>query len=105
MHMTLADRLPIEIYSRPVYKKCECCGRVQDIYFHMVVRDAATGILLIGSFDLCAACGKELAQITDQSLEREEAETSGPKTTQIVRNIDLGSIGEKTADQEKTPDQ
>lgn len=96
--MTLADRLPIEIYSRPVYRKCECCGRVQDIYFHMVVRDAASGKLLIGSFDLCASCGKELALITDQAIDREEEPTQAPKMTQTIKTFDVGGAAQNGSD-------
>ncbi|MFD1441688.1 hypothetical protein [Lacticaseibacillus hegangensis] len=76
----MAERLPIEAYSKPIYRKCECCGRVQDIFYHMTVRDAASGKLLVGSFDLCETCGIELAQITDQKLTDEV----------VLQRFDLG---------------
>lgn len=75
------NRLPIEAYATPSYRKCECCGRVQDIYYHMAVKDADTGTLLIGSFDLCERCGTELAKITKQNLH----DVTGEK---IVLNIE-----------------
>lgn len=100
--MRISERLPIEVYAKPVYKKCECCGRVQDVFYHMVVRDATTGLLLVGSFDLCAACGKELAQITNQAIENTDAPTEKPaaEATPAVApaaNVEANATEEKAA--------
>lgn len=57
------ELLPIELYKRPVYKKCESCGRVQNIFYHVTILDAATGDSIVGSLDLCRDCGNNLAKI------------------------------------------
>lgn len=69
--MGVGKLLPIFAYAQPVYKKCECCGRVRDIYYRMHVMDPKDTNLLVGSIELCEPCGEKLGSITDQKLAKE----------------------------------
>ncbi|POE40584.1 hypothetical protein ACX51_12585 [Lacticaseibacillus paracasei] len=64
--------LPILQYAQPNYKRCECCGRTRDIYYHMNVLDPTNnGQLLIGGFELCEKCALKLGSITSQEVKQE----------------------------------
>lgn len=49
--------------AHTLYKKCECCNRVKDIYFKLNILDAAEANYLVGDLDLCKSCGQNLGDI------------------------------------------
>ena len=49
--------------KRPVLRKCECCGKVQDIYFRALIHDYENPELLVGEFSVCKSCGENLNKI------------------------------------------
>lgn len=55
--------LRIATLAHTVYKKCECCDRVKDIYFKLNILDANQASLLVGDIDLCKTCGENLGDI------------------------------------------
>lgn len=61
--MLLVEQLKIVTFAQTVYKKCECCGRVRDIFFKLNVFDSKTNKMLVGDFDLCKFCGENLGDI------------------------------------------
>lgn len=69
--MKIGKLLPIFAYAQPVYRKCECCGRVRDIYYRLHVMDPQDTTLLVGSIELCEPCGEKMGSITDQTLKKE----------------------------------
>lgn len=64
MKVAIQKALALESYAQTVYRKCECCKRVRDIFFRLNVKDAATGEMLVGSLELCKDCGKNFGEIT-----------------------------------------
>ncbi|MEK4231321.1 hypothetical protein [Solibacillus sp. FSL H8-0538] len=63
--------LKIATLAHAVYKKCECCNRVKDIYFKMSVLDAAKANYLVGDFDLCKSCGQNFGDILNIKVSTE----------------------------------
>lgn len=59
----VTNRFTITTLANTIYKKCECCNRVRDIFFKMDVKDAKTGQMLVGDFDLCKSCGENFGDI------------------------------------------
>lgn len=57
------SRLKITSLANKVYKKCECCDRVKDVYFTLLIYDAPTGEYLQGSIALCRVCGENLGDV------------------------------------------
>ena len=55
--------LRIATLAHTVYKKCECCDRVKDVYFKLNILDANQASLLVGDIDLCKTCGENLGDI------------------------------------------
>ena len=51
------NRFKILSRANTIYRKCECCDRVRDLYFKMCVYDAEHGKFLVGTIDLCKNCG------------------------------------------------
>ncbi len=66
--MEIKNYMPMESYLNTVYKKCECCGRVRDLYYRMNIKDAETGRLIVGSFELCDECGGNFGQLIGQKV-------------------------------------
>ena len=62
------SRLKIISLAHTIYKKCECCDRVKDIYFQMLVYDSASGSFLYGNFLLCKTCGENLGDVLNISI-------------------------------------
>lgn len=62
----------LESFAQTVYRKCDCCKRVRDIYFRLNIRDAKSAQMLVGSLELCKTCGENIGEITntDASTER-----------------------------------
>lgn len=71
MKVEIQKALALESYAQTVYRKCECCKRVRDIFFRLNVKDAATGTMLVGSLELCKDCGKNFGEITSTELKTE----------------------------------
>lgn len=71
----MKDRLDIITLANTVYKKCECCGRVRDIYFKLNVHDSQTGNMLVGDFDLCKTCGENFSDILQIEVSTENVVT------------------------------
>jgi hypothetical protein len=69
--MRKAKMMPIQAYAQAIYKKCECCGRVRDVYYHLNVMDPSNPALIIGGFELCETCGLKIGTITSQNTNRE----------------------------------
>ena len=55
--------LQIATLAHTVYKRCECCNRVKDIYFKLSILDAAQASYLVGDLDLCKSCGQNIGDI------------------------------------------
>ena len=55
--------LTIATLAHTVYKRCECCNRVKDIYFKLNILDATQASYLVGDLDLCKTCGQNLGDI------------------------------------------
>lgn len=49
--------------AHTVYKRCECCNRVKDIYFKLSILDAKQASFLVGDLDLCKSCGQNIGDI------------------------------------------
>lgn len=75
MHILIKKGLQITTLAHAVYKKCECCNRVKDIFFKMAVKDAKTGNLLVGDFDLCKNCGQNFGDILNLTVDVEKTVT------------------------------
>lgn len=71
----MGNSLGITTLAHTVYKKCECCNRVRDIYFKMTVKDAKTGTFLVGDFDLCKSCGQNFGDILNIQISTESLVT------------------------------
>jgi hypothetical protein len=67
----IKEVLALESYAQTVYRKCECCKRVRDIFFRLNVKDSATGEMLVGSLELCKDCGKNFGEITNTEAKTE----------------------------------
>lgn len=67
----IKEVLALESYAQTVYRKCECCKRVRDIFFRLNVKDAATGEMLVGSLELCKDCGKNFGEIMNTEVKTE----------------------------------
>lgn len=62
------DKLRIIPLAQPVYKKCECCGRVKDVFFKLNIFDSRTGTMLVGDIDFCKSCGENFSDILHMPL-------------------------------------
>lgn len=71
MTVRIKEALALESYAQTVYRKCECCKRVRDIYFRLNIKDGATGEMLVGSLELCKDCGKNFGEITNAEVKTE----------------------------------
>jgi len=65
------NKIDIINLAQPIYKKCECCDRVRDVFYKMTIYDAKTGKMLVGDFDLCQSCGENISDILNISVEKE----------------------------------
>lgn len=61
--------LCLEPFASKVYKKCQCCGCVRNLYYRLDVRDAKTATSLVGSFELCQDCGENFGSLLDQNFQ------------------------------------
>lgn len=64
--------LQITTLAHTVYKKCECCNRVKDVYFKMSILDAAHAKYLVGDLDLCRQCGENFGDILNIKVNTSE---------------------------------
>lgn len=62
----------IESFANTIYKKCDCCGRVKDLYFQSTIYSHEFPDRVIGNQRYCKQCGLNLAKILnlDASAER-----------------------------------
>lgn len=67
--------LHLETFAAVSYHKCECCSRVRDIYFRLNVRHAQAEDMLVGSFELCKDCGKNMGDILHTQVDTERTLT------------------------------
>ena len=67
--------LKIATLAHTVYKRCECCNRVKDIYFKLNILDAAQASFLVGDFDLCKSCGQNIGDILSIKVSTENVLT------------------------------
>ena len=56
------ENININILARQIYAKCDCCRRVQDIYYQVNIKKINTN-LIQGSLNMCKACGDNLNEI------------------------------------------
>ena len=49
--------------KRAKFKKCQCCEKVQDLYYEAMIFDHNNSDLLVGSISLCKLCGQNLSRI------------------------------------------
>lgn len=73
--MELNKALALENFAQTVYRKCDCCKRVRDIYFRLNIRDAKTTSMLVGSLELCKECGYNMGDITKTEIQTERTLT------------------------------
>lgn len=66
--MQISQMLALENFAQAVYRKCDCCKRVRDIYFRLNIRDAKTATMLVGSLELCKECGYNMGDITNTEV-------------------------------------
>lgn len=64
--------LQVATLAHTIYKRCECCNRVKDIYFKLSVLDAAQSKYLVGDFDLCRSCGENFGDILNIKISTSE---------------------------------
>lgn len=69
------ELIKLETFAQVIYRKCECCGRVRDIFFRANIYDADTGNMLMGSIDLCKNCGENFGKILNQEVTTESVVT------------------------------
>ena len=67
--------LNIATLAHTVYKRCECCNRVKDIYFKLNILDAAQASFLVGDIDLCKSCGQNIGDILSIKVSTENVLT------------------------------
>lgn len=67
----MREQLNMITLAQASYKKCECCGRVKDIYFKLNVFDSKTSSMLVGDFDLCKFCGENIGDILNLETKTE----------------------------------
>lgn len=67
--------MQITTLAHTVYKKCECCNRVKDIFFKLSINDAKTGTFLVGDLDLCKTCGQNFGDILNIPISTESVLT------------------------------
>ena len=67
--------LKVVTLAHTLYKRCECCNRVKDIYFKLSVLDAAQATYLVGDFDLCKTCGENFGDILNIQISTENVVT------------------------------
>ena len=70
--MELKKALALENFAQTVYRKCDCCKRVRDIYFRLNTRDAKSTSMLVGSLELCKDCGYNMGDITNANISTEK---------------------------------
>ena len=73
--------MEISTLAHTVYKKCECCGRVKDIYYKLLIKDAKTAQYLVGDFDLCKSCGENIGDILNIPVNTQNVLTEFKFTT------------------------
>lgn len=73
--MAISNALSLEPFAQTVYRKCDCCKRVRDIYFRLNVRDAKSASMLVGSLELCKSCGENIGEITNNDITTERTIT------------------------------
>lgn len=61
--------LKITTLANTVYKRCECCNRVKDIYFKLSVLHATQTTYLVGDLDLCKSCGENFGDILNITVD------------------------------------
>lgn len=69
------DKLTITPLAQTVYKKCDCCGRVRDVFFKLIIYDSKTGRMLVGDFSLCKTCGENFSDILNIKVSTENVVT------------------------------
>lgn len=67
--------ITITTLAHTVYKKCECCNRVKDIFFKLSINDAKTSSFLVGDLDLCKTCGQNFGDILNIPVSTESVLT------------------------------
>ena len=67
--------LIVATLAHTLYKRCECCNRVKDIYFKLSVLDAAQATYLVGDLDLCKTCGENFGDILNIQISTENVVT------------------------------
>ena len=68
--------LKVATLAHTIYKRCECCNRVKDIYFKLSVLDAAQATYLIGDLDLCKSCGENFGDILNITIDSSKTITN-----------------------------
>ncbi|HZW68986.1 MAG TPA: hypothetical protein VFF20_10385 [Pseudogracilibacillus sp.] len=67
----MLEKLTITPLAQTVYKKCDCCGRVRDVFFKLNVYDSKTARMLVGDFSLCKTCGENFSEILNINVSTE----------------------------------
>lgn len=73
--MAIKEALVLEPFAQTVYRKCDCCKRVRDIYFRLNIRDGKSASMLVGSLELCKSCGENIGEITNTDVTTERTIT------------------------------
>lgn len=62
------ELIDINYLAKPIYQKCNCCNRVQDIYFQANIKNAENKRLIQGTLQLCKSCGENLNTILGNDI-------------------------------------
>jgi len=64
----MKDVIEIKLVKFPSLHKCNCCNRVKDIYYKVLIYNAKTegryekiGDYIVGDLDFCKTCGDNFA--------------------------------------------
>ena len=66
------EKIKIISLAQPIYKKCECCNRVKDVFYKLNIFDSQTGQKLVGDIDFCKSCGENFSDIMHVQLPASE---------------------------------
>lgn len=71
--------IEIKLVKYPNLQKCNCCNRVKDIYYKVLIYNAKTegryeevGDYIVGDLDFCKTCGDNFAEAIGESSPPDE---------------------------------
>lgn len=58
----------ISLLKFPKTQKCNCCNRVRDIYYKVLIKDIENTDLIAGDLDFCKLCGDNFSKVLGEEL-------------------------------------